>query len=97
MACYCRVATRRQKADRQKADIQRWLTGHAIPPAAVHWFEDVESGITLTRPAFGRMQQSIFLGTITTWWSGNSTGFRAASALGSICSRRGVNGGCASW
>jgi hypothetical protein len=40
MACYCRVSTRRQKADSQKADIQRWLTGHAVPPTAVQWFED---------------------------------------------------------
>ena len=66
MACYCRVSTRRQKADSQKADIQRWLTGHAVSPAAVQWFEDVDSGTTLARPAFARMQQGIFLGTITT-------------------------------
>jgi DNA invertase Pin-like site-specific DNA recombinase len=66
MACYCRVSTRRQKADSQKADIQRWLTGHAVPPTAVQWFEDVDSGTTLTRPAFDRMQQGLFMGTITT-------------------------------
>jgi DNA invertase Pin-like site-specific DNA recombinase len=66
MACYCRVSTRRQKTDSQKADIQRWLTGHAVSPAVIQWFEDVESGTTLTRPAFDRMQQGIFMGTITT-------------------------------
>jgi DNA invertase Pin-like site-specific DNA recombinase len=66
MACYCRVSTRRQKADSQKADIQRWLTGHAVPPTAVQWFEDVDSGTTLIRPAFDHMQQGIFMGTITT-------------------------------
>jgi pimeloyl-ACP methyl ester carboxylesterase len=44
----------------------RWLTGHAVTPAAVQWFEDVESGTTLKRPAFDRMQQGIFTGTITT-------------------------------
>jgi DNA invertase Pin-like site-specific DNA recombinase len=66
MARYCRVSTRRQKVDSQKADIQRWLTGHAVSPAAVQWFEDVDSGTTLARPAFDRMQQGIFLGTITT-------------------------------
>ena len=66
MACYGRVSTRRQKADSQKADLQRWLTGHAVPPAAVQWFEDVDSGTTLARPAFDRMQQGIVLGTITT-------------------------------
>jgi DNA invertase Pin-like site-specific DNA recombinase len=66
MACYCRVSTRRQKADGQKADILRWLTGNAVASAAVQWFEDVESGSTLKRPAFDRMQQGIFAGTIRT-------------------------------
>ena len=66
MASYCRVSTRRQKADSQKADIQRWLTGHAVPPTAVQWFEDVDSGTTLIRPAFDHMQHGIFMGTITT-------------------------------
>jgi DNA invertase Pin-like site-specific DNA recombinase len=66
MACYCRVSTRRQRADSQKADILRWLRSHAVPPAAVQWFEDVDSGTTLTRPAFDRLQQGIFTGTINT-------------------------------
>ena len=66
MACYCRVSTRRQKPDSQKADIQRWLMSHAVPPTTVQWFEDVDSGTTLTRPAFDRMQQRLFMGTITT-------------------------------
>src|SRR5215831_8720746 len=66
MACYCRVSTRRQKTDSQKADIQRWLTSHAVSPAVVQWFEDMDSGTTLSRSAFDRMQQEIFLGTITT-------------------------------
>src|SRR5258705_7247969 len=66
MACYCRVSTHRQKVDSQKADILRWLTGHAVAPTAIQWFEDVESGTTLKRPAFDRMQQGIFAGTIKT-------------------------------
>jgi DNA invertase Pin-like site-specific DNA recombinase len=66
MACYCRVSTRRQKVDSQKADIQRWLMGQAVPSTTIQWFEDVDSGTTLARPAFDRMQQGIFLGTITT-------------------------------
>jgi DNA invertase Pin-like site-specific DNA recombinase len=66
MACYCRVSTHRQKVDSQKADILRWLTGHTVAPAAIQWFEDVESGTTLKRPAFDRMQQGIFAGTIRT-------------------------------
>jgi DNA invertase Pin-like site-specific DNA recombinase len=66
MACYCRISTHRQKVDSQKADIQRWLMGQAVPPTTVQWFDDVDSGTTLVRPAFDRMQQGIFLGTITT-------------------------------
>jgi DNA invertase Pin-like site-specific DNA recombinase len=66
MACYCRVSTLRQKADGQKADILRWLTGHVVASAAVQWFEDVDSGSTLKRPAFDRLQQGIFAGTIRT-------------------------------
>ena len=49
MACYCRVSTRRQKADSQKADIQRWLMGHAVLPTTVQWFEDVGSGPNLAK------------------------------------------------
>src|SRR3989454_1072383 len=66
LACYCRVSTRRQKTDSQKADIRRWLTGNALTPAVVQWFEDVESGTTLRRPACDRRPQGIFTGTITT-------------------------------
>jgi DNA invertase Pin-like site-specific DNA recombinase len=66
MACYCRVSTRRQTTDSQKADRLHWLARHAVAPTAVQWFEDVESGTTLKRPAFDRLQQGIFAGTIQT-------------------------------
>ena len=66
MACYCRVSTRRQKTESQKADIRRWLTGNALTPAVVQWFEDVESGTTLRRPACDRRPQGILTGPITT-------------------------------
>jgi hypothetical protein len=44
IACYCRVSSRSQKTDSQKAELTRWLTqqGHALP--AVQWFEDIERG-----------------------------------------------------
>src|SRR5207302_7536213 len=64
MACYCRVSSHRPKVDSQKADILRWLTGHTVAPTAIQCFEDVESGTTLKRPAFDRMQHGIFAGTI---------------------------------
>jgi DNA invertase Pin-like site-specific DNA recombinase len=66
IACYCRVSSRSQKTDSQKAELTRWLTqqGHALP--GVQWFEDVERGQTLRRPAFLRLQRAIEAGTITT-------------------------------
>jgi DNA invertase Pin-like site-specific DNA recombinase len=66
IACYCRVSTRRQKTDSQKAEILRWLTGNPLPSSPIQWFEDIESGTTLKRPAFDQMQQAIFAGTIQT-------------------------------
>ena len=82
MVCFCRVSTHRQKVDSQKADILRWLTGHAVAPAAIQWTEDVESGTTLKRPAFDRMQRGSSLALSGLWWSGDLTGFRGDSARG---------------
>lgn len=65
-ACYCRVSSRRQKNDSQKAEIGRWLTSHGIKSSAVQWFEDRESGKSLKRPAFNRMQKTIFDGEVDT-------------------------------
>ena len=66
IACYCRVSSRHQKSDSQKAEIRRWLQGNTVPLARVQWFEDIESGDTLHRPAFGKMQRAIFAGTVET-------------------------------
>ena len=66
IACYCRVSSARQKTDSQKAEIKRWLKGNGIAPSSVEWFEDKESGRTLKRPAFDRIQKAIFAGTIKT-------------------------------
>jgi DNA invertase Pin-like site-specific DNA recombinase len=66
IACYCRVSSRRQKHDSQKAEIQRWLRSHGIRSSRVQWFADTETGRTLRRPAFDRLQQAIFTGTVKT-------------------------------
>ncbi len=66
IACYCRVSSRRQRTDSQKAELTRWLTSHSITPSTVQWFEDMETGTTLRRPAFERMQHAIFDGTVNT-------------------------------
>ena len=53
--------------DRQsEARDRRWLDGNRIDQAKVGWFEDKESGKTLKRPAFDRVQKAIFAGSITT-------------------------------
>jgi hypothetical protein len=59
MARYCRVSSRSQKTDSQKAELTRWLTqqGHVLP--TVQWFEDIERGQTVRRPALTRLQRAI--------------------------------------
>lgn len=66
IACYCRVSTRHQKNDSQRAEIERWLRNNQTDLSAVRWFEDKESATTLRRPAFEAMQAGIFDGTIKT-------------------------------
>jgi len=66
IACYCRVSSRRQKNDSQKAEITRWLEASGIDVASVQWFEDHESGKTLRRPAFDKLQQAVFSGRVKT-------------------------------
>ena len=66
MACYGRVSSRSQKTDSQKAEITRWLQQQGVALTAVQWFEDVERGQTLRRPAFARLQHAIDTGAITT-------------------------------
>ena len=65
-ACYCRVSSRRQKNDSQRAEIQRWLTNHRIRKASVRWYEDRESGTSLVRQALEQMQRAIFDGEVDT-------------------------------
>jgi DNA invertase Pin-like site-specific DNA recombinase len=52
--------------DSQKAELTRWLTSQGIELATVQWFEDIETGLTLRRPAFTQLQRAIFDGAITT-------------------------------
>jgi len=66
IACYCRVGTRQQKNDSQEAEIRRWLEGNHIDAAQVQWYFDQESGKTLARPEFERLQTDIFHGRVQT-------------------------------
>ena len=70
IACYCRVSSRRQRTDSQKAEITQWLKRHSIPWSAVQWFEDIETGTTIRRPGFEGLQQAIFgeaVKTVVVW------------------------------
>ena len=66
IACYCRVSSRHQNLESQKAQITQWLQSNDISPSDARWFEDVESGTTLQRPAFEDMQRGILAGKINT-------------------------------
>lgn len=66
IAAYCRVSSRQQRNDSQRAEIARWLSANGMKPKTVQWFEDVETGSTLRRPAFDQLQTAIFAGSVKT-------------------------------
>lgn len=66
VACYVRVSSRHQKTDSQEAEIRKWLAGHGIDPQKVTWFIEKESGKSLDRPQFQKLQQAVFNGEVKT-------------------------------
>jgi DNA invertase Pin-like site-specific DNA recombinase len=66
IACYCRVSTRHQKNDSQRAEIKRWLKNNGLDLSTVRWFEDKETGATTRRFAFEQLQKAIFDGLVKT-------------------------------
>jgi len=66
IAAYVRVSSKGQKTDSQESEIKKWLAGNGIDPAKVTWFIDKETGKTLDRPAFQRLQKAVFDGTVKT-------------------------------
>lgn len=66
VACYVRTSTRRQKDDSQRNEIQKWLAANGIDGQQVEWYADKESGTTLQRPEFERLQGDIFHGHVKT-------------------------------
>jgi DNA invertase Pin-like site-specific DNA recombinase len=66
IACYYRVSSRFQKTDSQKAELTRGRAYQGHDLTAVQWFEDIERGQSLRRPAVVRLQRAISAGTITT-------------------------------
>jgi DNA invertase Pin-like site-specific DNA recombinase len=63
-AVYIRVSTVGQNESGQRREIQRWLTGNGLQDAI--WFVDKESGSTLDRTAFSKLQRDIFDGKVKT-------------------------------
>jgi DNA invertase Pin-like site-specific DNA recombinase len=63
---YIRVSSPSQKSDSQHAQIRRWLRAHGHDLETVQWFEDTETGATLTRSGLVRLQEAIFAGTVKT-------------------------------
>jgi DNA invertase Pin-like site-specific DNA recombinase len=62
---YIRVSSPKgQKTDSQRAELEAWLKRHRHK--AVEWFEDRETGTTLDREAFQKLQVAIFAGAIDT-------------------------------
>lgn len=66
VAAYVRISTEEQHTDGQTAELQKWLDRSGIDPNAVEWFTDKQSGKTLNREGFKRMQARIANGEIRT-------------------------------
>ena len=64
IAAYVRVSSKRQKDDAQRAEIQKWLDANGIDPKQVEWYADKETGRTMKRPEFDRLQKDIFNGKV---------------------------------
>ena len=66
IACYARVSTSHQKNDSQVAEITKWLKANGYDESQIEWYKDKESGKTLDRPEFKRLQADIFSGRVKT-------------------------------
>jgi DNA invertase Pin-like site-specific DNA recombinase len=64
IAAYVRVSSKRQKDDGQRAEIQKWLDANGIDPKQVEWYADKETGRTMQRSEFDRLQKDIFNGKV---------------------------------
>ena len=64
IAAYVRVSTKHQKTDSQEQEIRIWLENNGYDLSQVEWYRDKESGKTLKRPEFDRLQADIFDGRI---------------------------------
>lgn len=66
IAAYTRVSTQEQTSAGQRSEIKKWLKSNGFRSDQVSWYEDQETGATLRRPQFERLQADIFDGKIKT-------------------------------
>jgi DNA invertase Pin-like site-specific DNA recombinase len=64
ISAYVRVSTTGQNETGQREAIQTWSDAH-YPGAEIVWYVDKESGETLDRPEFARLQAAVFSGQVT--------------------------------
>lgn len=64
IAAYVRVSSKGQRTDSQEQEIRRWLKANGYDLRQVEWYRDKETGKTLKRPEFERLQRDIFDGKI---------------------------------
>ena len=65
IAAYVRVSTTSQNEAGQRREIRKWIENN-LPGAKIRWFVDKESGDTLDRPAFEKLQKAVFTGDVKT-------------------------------
>jgi DNA invertase Pin-like site-specific DNA recombinase len=67
VAVYCRVSSRKQDHRSQLPDLKRWAESQDRP---VRWYRDTQSGKTLDRPGWERLEADLNagkIGTICCW------------------------------
>lgn len=66
IAAYIRVSTKGQRTDSQEQELQAWFSANGYDLSQVNWYVDKESGKTMKRPEFDRLQRDIFDGRVQT-------------------------------
>ena len=66
IAAYVRVSTKGQKTDGQEQEIRSWMKNNGYDLRQVRWYRDKETGKSLKRPDFDRLQRDIFDGQVKT-------------------------------
>lgn len=66
IAAYVRVSSKSQSTDSQEQELRTWLQANGYDLRQVEWYRDTETGKTLKRPEFDRLQDDIFHGRVRT-------------------------------